>query len=47
MDVIFLRTHIGSVGEEFGNGDYIGTVDMSTFSFYFGHQLSTIEKVDL
>ena len=30
--------------KKFGNGDYIGTVgDMSTFSFYFGHQLSTIE----
>jgi CDP-6-deoxy-D-xylo-4-hexulose-3-dehydrase len=33
-----------SVGAKFANGDYIGTVgDMSSFSFYFGHQLSTIE----
>lgn len=39
-----LEDSCASVGAKFGNGDYIGTVgDMSTFSFYFGHQLSTIE----
>ena len=33
-----------SVGAKFGDGKNIGTVgDMSTYSFYFGHQLSTIE----
>tara|TARA_A100001015_G_scaffold319434_1_gene442288 strand:+ start:10798 stop:11970 length:1173 start_codon:yes stop_codon:yes gene_type:complete len=33
-----------SVGAKFGDGKNIGTVgDMSSFSFYFGHQLSTIE----
>lgn len=33
-----------SVGAKFGDGKNIGTVgDLSTYSFYFGHQLSTIE----
>ena len=33
-----------SVGAKFGDGKNIGTVgDMSSYSFYFGHQLSTIE----
>ena len=33
-----------SVGAKFGDGKNIGTVGhMSTYSFYFGHQLSTIE----
>ena len=33
-----------SVGAKFGDGQNIGTVgDMSSYSFYFGHQLSTIE----
>ena len=39
-----LEDSCASVGAKFGNGDYIGTLgDMSSFSFYFGHQLSTIE----
>ena len=33
-----------SVGAKFGDGKNIGTAgDMSSYSFYFGHQLSTIE----
>lgn len=33
-----------SVGAKFGDGKNIGTVgDVSSYSFYFGHQLSTIE----
>ena len=33
-----------SVGAKFGDGKNIGTIgDMSSYSFYFGHQLSTIE----
>lgn len=33
-----------SVGAEFSDGTKVGTIgDVSSFSFYFGHQLSTIE----
>ena len=52
-DLLYLKEKYGchiledscaSVGAKYGDGSYIGTVgDMSSFSFYFGHQLSTIE----
>ena len=33
-----------ALGASYGDGEMVGTVgDMSSFSFYFGHQLSTIE----
>tara|TARA_Y100000592_G_scaffold52548_1_gene82968 strand:- start:9874 stop:11022 length:1149 start_codon:yes stop_codon:yes gene_type:complete len=39
-----LEDSCASVGAKFDNDDYVGTIgDMSSFSFYFGHQLSTIE----
>tara|TARA_R100000008_G_scaffold21543_1_gene11349 strand:+ start:27942 stop:29102 length:1161 start_codon:yes stop_codon:yes gene_type:complete len=39
-----LEDACAALGAEYSNGDKIGTVgDMSSFSFYFGHQLSTIE----
>jgi len=52
-DILFLKDKYGcqvledccqSVGAQYGNGEYLGVVgDMSSFSFYFGHQLSSIE----
>ncbi len=41
---MLLEDACAALGAEYGNGDKVGTVgDMSSFSFYFGHQLSTIE----
>jgi CDP-6-deoxy-D-xylo-4-hexulose-3-dehydrase len=52
-DLLYLKEKYGcyiledscaSVGAKYGDGSFVGTVgDMSSFSFYFGHQLSTIE----
>ena len=39
-----LEDACAALGSSYSNGDMVGTVgDMSSFSFYFGHQLSTIE----
>jgi len=39
-----LEDACAALGAAYGDGSMVGTVgDMSTFSFYFGHQLSTIE----
>ena len=39
-----LEDACAALGAEYADGDKVGTVgDMSSFSFYFGHQLSTIE----
>jgi len=39
-----LEDSCASVGAKYDNESYVGTLgDMSSFSFYFGHQLSTIE----
>ena len=39
-----LEDSCASVGARYSDGSYIGTLgDMSSYSFYFGHQLSTIE----
>ena len=41
---ILLEDACAALGAEYSDGKKVGTVgDMSTFSFYFGHQLSTIE----
>lgn len=41
---VLLEDACAALGAAYANGDKVGTVgDMSTFSFYFGHQLSTIE----
>lgn len=43
-DFILLEDGCAALGAEYADGSKVGTVgDMSTFSFYFGHQLSTIE----
>ena len=39
-----LEDACAALGASYGDGSMVGTVgDMSSFSFYFGHQLSTIE----
>ena len=39
-----LEDACAALGAEYADGTKVGTIgDMSTFSFYFGHQLSTIE----
>jgi CDP-6-deoxy-D-xylo-4-hexulose-3-dehydrase len=39
-----LEDACAALGASYADGDMVGTVgEMSTFSFYFGHQLSTIE----
>jgi CDP-6-deoxy-D-xylo-4-hexulose-3-dehydrase len=39
-----LEDSCAALGAAYGDGSMVGTVgDMSSFSFYFGHQLSTIE----
>jgi len=39
-----LEDACAALGAAYGDGSMVGTVgDMSSFSFYFGHQLSTIE----
>ena len=39
-----LEDSCAALGASYSNGQMVGTIgDMSTFSFYFGHQLSTIE----
>ena len=41
---ILLEDGCAALGAEYADGTKVGTVgDMSSFSFYFGHQLSTIE----
>jgi len=41
---MLLEDACAALGASYGDGSMVGTVgDMSTFSFYFGHQLSTIE----
>jgi len=41
---ILLEDGCAALGAEYADGSKVGTIgDMSTFSFYFGHQLSTIE----
>ena len=41
---ILLEDACAALGAAYADGSMVGTVgDMSTFSFYFGHQLSTIE----
>ena len=41
---ILLEDACAALGASYADGSMVGTVgDMSTFSFYFGHQLSTIE----
>tara|TARA_R110002074_G_scaffold237176_3_gene409047 strand:+ start:21443 stop:22606 length:1164 start_codon:yes stop_codon:yes gene_type:complete len=41
---LLLEDACAALGAEYADGKKVGTVgDMSTFSFYFGHQLSTIE----
>jgi len=41
---ILLEDACAALGAEYADGTKVGTVgDMSSFSFYFGHQLSTIE----
>ena len=41
---ILLEDSCAALGAEYADGSMVGTVgDMSSFSFYFGHQLSTIE----
>lgn len=41
---ILLEDGCAALGSEYEGGRKVGTIgDMSTFSFYFGHQLSTIE----
>lgn len=43
-DFILLEDGCAALGAEYADGSKVGTVgDMSSFSFYFGHQLSTIE----
>jgi CDP-6-deoxy-D-xylo-4-hexulose-3-dehydrase len=43
-DVLLLEDGCASLGSSYEDGTMVGQVgDMSTFSFYFGHQLSTIE----
>ena len=43
-DLFLMEDCCASVGAEFSDGTKIGTIgDVSSFSFYFGHQLSTIE----
>ena len=43
-DFFLMEDCCASVGAKFADGHPIGTVgDVSSFSFYFGHQLSTIE----
>ena len=44
FNLFIMEDCCASVGAKFGDGSNIGTVgDMSSYSFYFGHQLSTIE----
>ena len=39
-----LEDACAALGASYGDGNMVGTIgDMATFSFYFGHQLSTIE----
>jgi len=41
---ILLEDACAALGASYSDGEMVGTVgDMSSFSFYFGHQLSTIE----
>lgn len=41
---VLLEDACAALGAEYADGSKVGTVgDMSSFSFYFGHQLSTIE----
>ena len=41
---ILLEDACAALGASYGDGAMVGTIgDMSSFSFYFGHQLSTIE----
>jgi len=41
---ILLEDSCAALGAEYSDGSMVGTLgDMSTFSFYFGHQLSSIE----
>jgi len=41
---ILLEDACAALGASYADGSMVGTIgDMSTFSFYFGHQLSTIE----
>lgn len=41
---VLLEDSCAALGAEYADGSMVGTVgDMSSFSFYFGHQLSTIE----
>lgn len=41
---LLLEDACAALGAEYADGSKVGTVgDMSSFSFYFGHQLSTIE----
>ena len=41
---ILLEDACAALGAAYADGSMVGTIgDMSTFSFYFGHQLSTIE----
>jgi len=41
---VLLEDACAALGASYGDGQMVGTVgDMSSFSFYFGHQLSTIE----
>ena len=43
-DVLLLEDGCASLGSSYEDGTMVGQVgDMSTFSFYFGHQFSTIE----
>lgn len=43
-DVLLLEDGCASLGSSYEDGTKVGQVgDMSSFSFYFGHQLSTIE----
>ena len=43
-DIFLMEDCCASVGARFSDGTKIGTIgDVSSFSFYFGHQLSTIE----
>ena len=43
-DLFLMEDCCASVGARFSDGTKIGTIgDVSSFSFYFGHQLSTIE----
>ncbi len=41
---VLLEDACAALGASYGDGQMVGTIgDMSSFSFYFGHQLSTIE----